>query len=119
MQKRTQVEAARPLNAFTVETPEKALRMAAGLARRCALLLRERYGRVYGASVLLLVSCGLLLRAMLEHPELQGLRRILLATQDAHRLYAQFGFQPLAHPEHYLTIHHPDVYRSKPVDRGH
>jgi len=53
----------------------------------------------------------LLLRAMLEHPELQGLRRILLATQDAHGLYAQFGFQPLANAEHYMTIHNPDVYR--------
>lgn len=52
----------------------------------------------------------LLLRAMLEHPELQGLRRILLATVDAHGLYAKFGFVPLAHPEHYLTIHRPDVY---------
>ena len=52
----------------------------------------------------------LLMRAVLEHPELQGLRRILLATQDAHKLYAQFGFEALAHPEHYLTIHNPDVY---------
>jgi GNAT superfamily N-acetyltransferase len=56
----------------------------------------------------------LLVRAMLEHPDLQGLRRILLATQDAHGLYAQFGFQPLAHAEHYMTIHRPDVYGSKP-----
>jgi GNAT superfamily N-acetyltransferase len=58
----------------------------------------------------------LLLRAMLEHPALQGLRRILLATKDAHGLYAQFGFQQLANPEHYMTIHNPDVYRSKPVE---
>lgn len=53
----------------------------------------------------------LLLRAMLEHPELQGLRRILLATQDAHGLYEQFGFKPLGNPEHYMTIHNPEVYR--------
>ena len=53
----------------------------------------------------------LILRAMLQHPELQGLRRILLATPDAHGLYAQFGFQPLTHSEHYMTIHSPDVYR--------
>lgn len=56
----------------------------------------------------------LLLRAMLNHPELQGLRRILLATQDAHGLYAQFGFQPLTNAEHYMTIHNQDVYRSTP-----
>lgn len=54
----------------------------------------------------------LLLREMLDHPVLQGLRRILLATVDAHGLYAQFGFLPLAHPEHYLTIHRPDIYAS-------
>jgi len=58
--------------------------------------------------------CKLLLRAMLDHPDLQGLRRILLATQDAQGLYARFGFQPLAHAEHYMTIHKPDVYHPAP-----
>jgi GNAT superfamily N-acetyltransferase len=53
----------------------------------------------------------MLMRAILAHPELQGLRRLLLATRDAHGLYAQFGFQPLAHPEQFMTIHNPDVYR--------
>lgn len=53
----------------------------------------------------------MLVRAILAHPELQGLRRFLLATQDAHGLYAQFGFQPLAHPEHFMTIHKPDPYQ--------
>jgi GNAT superfamily N-acetyltransferase len=52
----------------------------------------------------------LLIRAIIEHPELQGLRRFLLATSDAHGLYARFGFQPLSHPEHYLTLHNPAVY---------
>jgi hypothetical protein len=42
---------------------------------------------------------------------LQGLRRLLLATKDAHGLYAQFGFQPLSHPEHFLTIHKPNAYQ--------
>jgi GNAT superfamily N-acetyltransferase len=53
----------------------------------------------------------LLIRAILDHPELQGLRRFLLATRDAHKLYAQFGFRPLTHPEYFMTVHHPDVYR--------
>ena len=52
----------------------------------------------------------MLMRAIVEHPELQGLRRLLLATRDAHGLYAQFGFQPLTHPEDFMTIHKPDVY---------
>lgn len=59
----------------------------------------------------------LLVRAIVEHPELQGLRRLLLATQDAHGLYAQFGFQPLAHPEYFMSAHNPDVYRSKNPER--
>ena len=52
----------------------------------------------------------LLMRAIVAHPELQGLRRLLLATKDAHGVYSQFGFQPLDHPEHFMTIHHPGVY---------
>lgn len=54
----------------------------------------------------------MLMRAILGHPQLQGLRRLLLATKDAHGLYAQFGFQPLANPENFMTLHHPNVYRS-------
>jgi N-acetylglutamate synthase-like GNAT family acetyltransferase/predicted metal-dependent hydrolase len=47
---------------------------------------------------------------ILAHPQLQGLRRFLLATEDAQGLYAQFGFEPITHPERYMTIHRPDVY---------
>jgi N-acetylglutamate synthase-like GNAT family acetyltransferase len=54
----------------------------------------------------------MLMRAIVEHPELQGLRRLLLATQDAHGLYAQFGFQALTHPEYFMSVHNPDVYRA-------
>ena len=53
-----------------------------------------------------------LMRAIVEHRDLQGLRRFLLATSDAHGLYAQFGFEPLAHPEHFMTVHKPDLYRA-------
>jgi GNAT superfamily N-acetyltransferase len=55
----------------------------------------------------------LLMRSILDHPELQGLRRFLLATKDAHGLYAQFGFKPLANPTDFMTIHHPDVYKKE------
>ena len=51
-----------------------------------------------------------LVQAVLAHPDLQGLRRFLLATRDAHGLYAQFGFTPLTNPEHFMTIHNPDAY---------
>jgi len=49
-------------------------------------------------------------QSILDHPDLQGLRRILLATVDAHRLYAKLGFKPLSEPENYMTLHHPNVY---------
>ena len=47
---------------------------------------------------------------VLRHPELQGLRRFLLATKDAHGLYARFGFVPLANPMRFLERFDPDVY---------
>ena len=40
----------------------------------------------------------LLMRAILSHPELQGLRRWMLMTRDAHGLYTQFGFHPMPNP---------------------
>jgi GNAT superfamily N-acetyltransferase len=53
----------------------------------------------------------MLVREILAHPELQGLRRLLLATRDAHALYARFGFHALEHPDEFMTIHYPDRYR--------
>ncbi|HEX7687829.1 MAG TPA: GNAT family N-acetyltransferase [Burkholderiaceae bacterium] len=51
-----------------------------------------------------------MVQALLAHPELQGLRRVMLATRDAHGLYAQLGWKPLAAPERFMEIHQPDVY---------
>jgi len=51
-----------------------------------------------------------LMEVILQHPSLQGLRRILLATRDAHGLYAQFGFKGLPEPDRWMQIHNPDVY---------
>lgn len=45
-----------------------------------------------------------LVQAVLDHPELQGLRRWALATADAHELYARFGFGPPAKPEIHMFI---------------
>ncbi|MBI5859086.1 MAG: GNAT family N-acetyltransferase [Sphingobacteriales bacterium] len=52
-----------------------------------------------------------LMQIIMSHPDLQGLRRILLATRDAHGLYSQFGFTPLNNPERWMQIHNPDVYK--------
>jgi GNAT superfamily N-acetyltransferase len=55
-----------------------------------------------------------LARAMVAHlqahPELQGLRRWMLFTVDAHALYERLGWKPLAHPERGMEQHDPDVY---------
>jgi GNAT superfamily N-acetyltransferase len=45
------------------------------------------------------------------HPRLQGLRRWSLVTRDAHGLYEQFGFTPLAKPERYMELTVPDIYK--------
>lgn len=45
-----------------------------------------------------------LVSSILEHPDLQGLRRFMLATYDAHGLYRQFGFEPLDQPDRFLQI---------------
>jgi GNAT superfamily N-acetyltransferase len=44
------------------------------------------------------------------HPDLQNLRRRMLATLDAHGLYTQFGFAPLAAPERFLESRRPNPY---------
>jgi len=43
-----------------------------------------------------------LMDSVLSHPDLQGLRRWLLATRDAQGLYSQFGFEPLKNPERWM-----------------
>jgi GNAT superfamily N-acetyltransferase len=52
-----------------------------------------------------LVSC------LLAHPEVQGLRRWLLATLDAHGLYEQNGFVALRRPEMFMEINDPNIYQ--------
>jgi GNAT superfamily N-acetyltransferase len=49
-----------------------------------------------------------LMRAVLDHPDLQNLRMFLLATKDAHGLYEQFGFGPLLDPQRMMAIQNPD-----------
>jgi GNAT superfamily N-acetyltransferase len=51
-----------------------------------------------------------LMQAMVDHPQLQGLRRWLLATRDAHGLYEQWEFASLRHPERWMERTAPDAY---------
>jgi GNAT superfamily N-acetyltransferase len=51
-----------------------------------------------------------MMEQIVAHPDVQGLRRWLLATRDAHGLYAQFGWKPLANPDRFMERHDPHVY---------
>jgi GNAT superfamily N-acetyltransferase len=48
---------------------------------------------------------------MFSFPELQDCRRLMLATRDAHGLYAQYGFQQLTNPERNMEILKKDAYK--------
>jgi len=51
-----------------------------------------------------------MMECVMQHPALQGLRRWILLTRDAHGLYTQFGFRPLKAPDRYMELHNPQVY---------
>lgn len=64
-------------------------------------VLPDHRGRGYSAR---------LMDAVVAHPDLQGLRRFVLATSDAHGLYARYGFEAPARPESLMERYRPDVY---------
>ncbi len=51
-----------------------------------------------------------LMETIIAHPDLQNLRRWILATRDAHKLYEKYGFSELAHPERWMELAAPDAY---------
>lgn len=85
-----------------------------------ARLVTDRATFAYLADVYVLPAQrgGGLARQMLEalfaHPDVQGLRRLMLATRDAHGLYERLGFRALAEPARFMERHRPDVYRTGP-----
>ncbi|MGU7779010.1 GNAT family N-acetyltransferase [Burkholderia sp. PU8-34] len=56
-------------------------------------------------------------RALIDHvfaqDMVQGLRRIMLVTSDAHELYRPVGFEPPANPERLMEIRRPDIYSQR------
>jgi GNAT superfamily N-acetyltransferase len=52
-----------------------------------------------------------LIAAIHAHPELQTLRRWMLATRDAHGLYKKFGWTSLPEPDRFMQKHNPNVYQ--------
>ena len=56
--------------------------------------------------------CVQLMKTIMAHPSLQGLRRFTLATTNAHGFYEKFGFHALAAPETHLERYPPNIYIS-------
>lgn len=54
-----------------------------------------------------------LMQTIMEHPELQGLRRWILLTSTADWLYKKYGFTKLPQPEVYMEKYNPEVYKKK------
>ena len=54
-----------------------------------------------------------LMNCILSHTSLKGLRRITLATADAHGLYSQFGFKSLSAPDHFMEINSDNIYQNE------
>jgi N-acetylglutamate synthase-like GNAT family acetyltransferase len=53
-----------------------------------------------------------LMDAVIEHPNLQGLRRWILLTSTADWLYEKYGFTKLPKPELYMELFDPNVYKT-------
>jgi GNAT superfamily N-acetyltransferase len=59
-----------------------------------------------------------LVATVLEHPDLAGARRIVLATADAHSLYARFGFRPADRERVMELLRSPAELWERGADRG-
>ena len=67
-------------------------------------MLRKHQGKGYSTE---------LMKSVMSHPQLQILRKFLLATADAHGIYKHFGFKELAKPERMMEIAVADIYSKK------
>jgi GNAT superfamily N-acetyltransferase len=80
-----------------------------------ARVISDRATFAYLADVFVLESYrgrGLsrwLMECIMGHPDLQGLRRWMLATRDAHGLYRKYGFASIKSPERWMELHRPKV----------
>ena len=52
-----------------------------------------------------------LMDAVMNHPNLQGLRRWILLTSTADWLYEKYGFNKIPKPEIYMELYNPNVYK--------
>lgn len=54
-----------------------------------------------------------LMDAVINHPNLQGLRRWILLTSTADWLYEKYGFKKIPNPEVYMELYNPNVYKKQ------
>jgi ribosomal protein S18 acetylase RimI-like enzyme len=59
-----------------------------------------------------------MMRELMAHPALSGARRVMLATRDAHGLYAGFGFLEAGAAKNLMEIVRPDIYAAR-TDTGY
>jgi hypothetical protein len=52
-----------------------------------------------------------MMETIMAYPGLQGLRRWILATSDAHELYRPFGWENIKNPEKWMEVVDPEVYK--------
>lgn len=84
--------------------------LAAGRQIGFARVITDRATFAYLADVFVLEEfrgggvASKIMEAIVAHPDLQGLRRWMLVTRDAHPLYEKFGFRPLASPERVMEL---------------
>ena len=82
-----------------------------------ARLITDSATFAYLADVFIIEECrglGLskwLMQSIVEHPCVPGLRRMMLATRDAHGLYAQYGFEQVINPEILMQKWQPNIYQ--------
>jgi GNAT superfamily N-acetyltransferase len=92
------------------------LRDAAGDLRGFAWVVTDRATFAYLCDVFVCPSVRrqgagkALMQVVMEHPDLQLLRRWMLVTRDAHKLYEPFGFQTPENPERLMVRLDPEVY---------
>lgn len=91
-------------------------RDAGGAQVGFARVITDRATFAYLADVYVLEShrgrglAAWLMEAIRAHPDLQGLRRWILMTRDAHGLYRKFGFREIEDPSRCMEILDREVY---------
>lgn len=54
----------------------------------------------------------LMMQILFDQPWVKHLRRVMLATRDAHKLYEQYGFTAINKPESLMEVLQSNVYKS-------